>query len=716
MSTCSDRLAGIPGGVRRPLHRAPSQAPRRTGPRLMIIAWRKEGRTRKLSRGLVVRVSGGAVLSGVRHACRARSHAAQPGRRDEGAAARGAPEGQHRRAEPRVLGPDARGRSGRPCEESHCRNASRSRQPVPASPRSRLRGQRIQRGARARPARRRRRSTAAPGCCAIPASPLSASLMRIARSITPRRPRSPSTRLGRCSRRLASCPMRDAQYLRAAQLDPAASYPVMNLCHVDTMLGRRDAVASCVHALNLEPGSVVAHNNLALAYAVAGDFPRAHAEFAAAGGGPATASYNMGVVYMAARQFERATSAFQAARRCRSALPAGGQAPETARRDATAIGLSMSQTQTEVSASPLAAPRTLEETGLPWEVVHQLVTKTLLVAGELRGSDLATRLGVVFSVIEPSLDVLKRERLCEIFGGALGPQSYIYRLTANGQARASAYMEHNQYVGQLPVPLAQYTAYMKSVGSRQGMNVGRAAVRKAYSHLVMNSRVLDQLGPAIAARHSLFIYGPPGNGKTVIAQAIGRLMTGELAIPQRHLARHRNHAPVRSAESSADRRRGGGRPGAGYLVGPSLGAVPPAHRHRRWRADAGRPRPRLQPDVGLLQRAAAGAGQRRRARHRRLRPPARLPTRAAEPLDRAARKPHRPSEPQDRTEVRAAVRGAGRVRDEPEPDRSASTRRSCAGSSTRCTPSRRPRRSSRRSSRTTAATRIWRSIRRWSNT
>jgi tetratricopeptide (TPR) repeat protein len=105
-----------------------------------------------------------------------------------------------------------------------------------------------------------------------------------------------------------------AQYLRAGQLDPAASYPVMNLCHVDTMLGRRDAVASCVRALNREPGSVVAHNNLALAYAVAGDYPRALAEVAAAGGGPATASYNMGVVYMAAREFEHATGAFLDAR------------------------------------------------------------------------------------------------------------------------------------------------------------------------------------------------------------------------------------------------------------------------------------------------------------------------------------------------------------------------------------------------------------------
>jgi predicted ATPase with chaperone activity len=43
--------------------------------------------------------------------------------------------------------------------------------------------------------------------------------------------------------------------------------------------------------------------------------------------------------------------------------------------------------------------------------------------------------------------------------------------------------------------------------------------------------VLDQVGPAIAAGHSMFVYGPPGNGKTVIAQAIRNLLEGEIAIP-----------------------------------------------------------------------------------------------------------------------------------------------------------------------------------------
>ena len=29
----------------------------------------------------------------------------------------------------------------------------------------------------------------------------------------------------------------------------------------------------------------------------------------------------------------------------------------------------------------------------------------------------------------------------------------------------------------------------------------------------------------------MFVYGPPGNGKTVIAQAIRKLLTGDIAIP-----------------------------------------------------------------------------------------------------------------------------------------------------------------------------------------
>jgi predicted ATPase with chaperone activity len=178
------------------------------------------------------------------------------------------------------------------------------------------------------------------------------------------------------------------------------------------------------------------------------------------------------------------------------------------------------------------APKRLEDSGLSGDLILQLVTKTLHFGGDLRGIELAARLGVPFPVIEPALELLKSERHCEIVGGSLvGAPAFMYRLTDTGRVRAALFLEDNHYVGALPVPLEQYHAYMAQFGAQHSVEATRDLVQVAFSHLVLNRRVLDQLGPAIAAWHSLFIYGPPGNGKTVIAQAIRNILQGEIAIP-----------------------------------------------------------------------------------------------------------------------------------------------------------------------------------------
>ena len=178
------------------------------------------------------------------------------------------------------------------------------------------------------------------------------------------------------------------------------------------------------------------------------------------------------------------------------------------------------------------APFTLEETGLSFDLVLQIATKTLFFAGDLSGVYLAERLGVGFQVVEPVLEQLRRERQCEIAGGStVGALSYRYRLTDAGRTRANLFLEHNRYVGPLPVPLQQYTAYMRQLAAQSRVNATHESVSRAFAHLVISRRVFDQLGPAIAARHSLFVYGPPGNGKTVIAQAIRNLLTGDVMVP-----------------------------------------------------------------------------------------------------------------------------------------------------------------------------------------
>jgi predicted ATPase with chaperone activity len=181
---------------------------------------------------------------------------------------------------------------------------------------------------------------------------------------------------------------------------------------------------------------------------------------------------------------------------------------------------------------PPLAPRTIEQSGLTLDMVVQLVLKTLYFGGDLIGSELAARLGLGFPVIEPALELLKAERHCEITGGALiGRASYGYRITDAGRTRAALFLEHNRYVGVAPVPLEQYRRYMSGFQQAAQQGVKWQRVGEAFTHLVLSTRVLDQIGPAANAGHSIFVYGPPGNGKTVISQAIARLLPGEIAIP-----------------------------------------------------------------------------------------------------------------------------------------------------------------------------------------
>jgi hypothetical protein len=178
------------------------------------------------------------------------------------------------------------------------------------------------------------------------------------------------------------------------------------------------------------------------------------------------------------------------------------------------------------------APNTLEQAGLSLDLVLQLVLKSLHFAGELTGGELARRLGVRFSVVDPALHALKQQHQVEVLGGAmLGGPSYRYRITDSGRTRAALFLESSHYVGAAPVPFAQYRAYMSEYYKHAPRAATRDRVREAFQHLVISDRVLDQLGPAINAGHSMFVYGPPGNGKTVISQAIQKLLDGNIHIP-----------------------------------------------------------------------------------------------------------------------------------------------------------------------------------------
>ncbi len=179
---------------------------------------------------------------------------------------------------------------------------------------------------------------------------------------------------------------------------------------------------------------------------------------------------------------------------------------------------------------PPASPASLKETGLPADLVEQLVVK-VLYTGEAAGTTLAERLQLPFALLEAVLQHARAERLVEVRGTAgVGTASYRYALTDLGRDRARQYLDICQYAGPAPVPLAQYVAYMRRDAAARPF-VDRRRLAAAFSHLVVGSAMLDQLGPAVNAGKSIFLYGPPGNGKTVLAEGLGRALGGELYVP-----------------------------------------------------------------------------------------------------------------------------------------------------------------------------------------
>jgi len=60
---------------------------------------------------------------------------------------------------------------------------------------------------------------------------------------------------------------------------------------------------------------------------------------------------------------------------------------------------------------------------------------------------------------------------------------------------------------------------------------GPALVEKAFEHLVLSGRILEQLGTAVVSGTSIFLYGPTGTGKTSIAEAISNIYDDQIWVP-----------------------------------------------------------------------------------------------------------------------------------------------------------------------------------------
>lgn len=178
------------------------------------------------------------------------------------------------------------------------------------------------------------------------------------------------------------------------------------------------------------------------------------------------------------------------------------------------------------------APESVQETGLSFAYICELLLKTMHQGGTMSAQELTQFTKLPFAnVVDDALKYLADEQMCEVSsGGGYMATSWSYQLSSKGRVRVKEFLERDGYVGPAPVSIDDYVAMVQSQSLSTG-DITPETVKKAFGDLVVEELFSMQVGPAVRSGKSLFLYGPPGNGKTSVAERITRMLSGHVWVP-----------------------------------------------------------------------------------------------------------------------------------------------------------------------------------------
>lgn len=105
-----------------------------------------------------------------------------------------------------------------------------------------------------------------------------------------------------------------------------------------------------------------------------------------------------------------------------------------------------------------------------------------------------------------------------------------YKISDQGRNHAIRLIEVCGYVGPAPVRLESYSAMLRWQFANMAP-VAPETVQAALSGLVLSPKAAQLAGLAASSGRSLFIYGPPGNGKSSLGRAIQAALPGDYWVP-----------------------------------------------------------------------------------------------------------------------------------------------------------------------------------------
>ena len=192
-------------------------------------------------------------------------------------------------------------------------------------------------------------------------------------------------------------------------------------------------------------------------------------------------------------------------------------------------------TRTEDSEPPAVkfvplAPDSLAKAQLAAAEIEAILLKFFLTCGAATGHDAAQQIALPFFIVEKVLQSLKAD-LMLVLKGSASMGDYVYELTDAGTHRARKHADRCAYFGAAPVPLKDYSAAV-AAQSLQRLQIGREQLRRAFADLTLGEDMFQRVGRAILSGKGLFLHGPPGNGKTSIAERVTMAFGTSIWIPR----------------------------------------------------------------------------------------------------------------------------------------------------------------------------------------